>query len=239
MAQHTGTRPFLCYASDENHYWCKIFHGPHGWEGILNEIVASVIGEQINAPVRPWTILDIPESLVSTQVGEGTQRYRLPDAPVFASLALHTADVTDQLSDINRDGNYDRVPLLIALWYLCNADDLQVLYDDDADRQIWSIDHGLWFGSQEIPWHLAPMTEWAGRPSIPRIPTTIPPVHWDRAINAVDNLSVDVAETITRLLPEAWAVPPEVPARLVRYACERKESTKEKLRELRNRTERR
>lgn len=83
VAQHTGTRPFLCYASDENQYWCKIFNGPHGWEGTLNEIVASVIGEQIQAPIRPWKILDIPESLVSTQVGEGTQRYRLPAAPRF------------------------------------------------------------------------------------------------------------------------------------------------------------
>ncbi|WP_284829909.1 hypothetical protein [Corynebacterium mastitidis] len=201
--------------------------------------MASAIGERIGAPVRPWTLLGIPEDLVSTPIGEGTQRYRLPSTPVFASRALHTADVADRLEDIGRDDNRVRVPRLIALWYLCNADDLQVLYDDAADRQIWSVDHGLWFGSYEVPWHLAPVTEQAGRPVLPRIPAPISASHWDAAIESVDRLSMDVTDAVLAALPESWRVSPDDPATLVRYAYHRKEPTKAKLRELRDRTGRR
>lgn len=232
VAANTGSRPFLCHASDGKAYWCKQLDNAHGREAVINEVVASSIGECIGAPVRPWKVLDIPDDLIGAAVGDGHARYRLQGAPVFGSLALHTSDVERDAMAIDQDGNYDRFPKLIGLWLLCNAEDIQVLYDHAADMQVWSIDHGFWFGSHEFPWQLGDPTSLAGRPEIPPIRTRIADVHWDRAIANIANLQIDILDDIRNAVPTEWNVSDGELEKLVRYACDRTRFATETLREL-------
>ena len=177
-AADTSVRPYLCRASDGKYYWCKEFENAQGPEATINEVVSSVIGEKIGAPVREWQFLDVPDSLVGTFIPD--TKIRLRGGPVFGSLDLHDAEVDLMDTGINfaeKDGNYDRIPCLTALWLLTNARDLQVLYDAEADHSIWSIDHGLWFDSNEEMWRLSPNDLRSGKPEIARPIEPIPKVH--------------------------------------------------------------
>lgn len=235
----TGSKPFLCQASDGELYWCKRPSSDHDVEAVVNEVVASIIGAEIDAPIRPWAILDIPSDLVKTFVGEGENRYRLRKEPVFGSKLLHSAEVFRSAFAVDQDGNYDRFPKLLALWLLCNAEDIQMLYDFDADMQVWSIDHGFWFGSHETPWGLGDPTKTSGRPELPALRTHISSVHQQRAIDATENLNASVAEKVVEMIPLEWEVHPDSCRKLVHYACSRKSYTIEKLKEFQNRSPRR
>lgn len=228
----TGSRPFLCRASDGKNYWCKQLNNAHGREAVINEIVASAIGDRIGAPVRPWAILDVPSDFAGTSVGEGRDRYRLDALPVFGSVDLHEADIEYNAFAIDRDGNYDRFPRLAALWLLCNAEDIQLLYDYTEDMKVWSVDHGLWFGSQELPWQFGDVTELAGRTILPEMRTPIAETHWERAITGVDALSIDILDDIKDVIPDEWNVKGSDLNQLVHYAISRKHYATEKLREL-------
>lgn len=239
IAHGTGSKPFLCKASDGEQYWCKRPSSDHEVEAVVNEVVASIIGEHINAPIRPWKILDIPPDLVGTPVGEGENRYRLRDEPVFGSKLLHTSDVIRKATAIDQDGNYDRFPKLVALWLLCNAEDIQMLYDYAGEMQVWSVDHGFWFGSHETPWGLGDPTKPWGRPELPDIRTYIAPVHWQRAIDAIDNLTRDIISEVEAAIPLEWGVDPKAYHTLVDYACSRKHYAVETLKIFQQRSDRR
>ncbi len=240
VADKTGSKPFHCLASDGKHYWCKRPFGPNGIEEVVNEVTSSLIGEAIGAPIRPWTMLDIPDELVGSMVGEGEGRYRLQKEPVFASLHLPYAVNEDTVKDVARDHNTDRFPLLIALWLLCNAEDIQVLYDNSADRTAWSIDHGFWFGSHEFPWNLDGPEYRSGRPVLPPMREKIPEECWDQAIGAVDHFDRSfVTDKVLASVPDAWGVDDEDCRRLVNYAYGRKSYAVEELRDLQKRHGRR
>lgn len=230
----SGASPFLALASDGEYYWCKALRNEHGPEAVVNEVVASIIGETIKAPVRPWKILRVPEEFHG-QLIEG--RKRIDAGLVFGSLNLHTGDL-DRMDPVvpyvELDGNYNRLPNLIALWALCNAEDLQVLFDADEDMQVWSIDHGFWFGSYEKPWGLGDPSERVGRTIIPSLASPIPEKNWNRAIENIDLLNGDVQKTATEVIPEEWRIPKEEISKLVKYAIGRKSyaiGTLEKLRD--------
>lgn len=234
-AADTSVRPYLCRASDGNYYWCKEYENAQGPEATINEVVSSVIGEKLDAPIREWRFLDVPEKLVGTYIPGS--RIRLREGPVFGSLDLHNAEVDLMDIGINfaeKDGNYERIPRLIALWFLTNAQDLQVLFDTNADHSIWSIDHGLWFDSSEVMWRLSPSDIKSGRPEIARPITPIPKVHWDSAITSVSRLDLNLTSEICSLMPQEWEVPQEDIEQLVKYVVRRKSTVKEWLKEQRD-----
>lgn len=239
ISDGTGSRPFHCLASDGKKYWCKLVSGPNRAPEVVNEVVGSVIGRQLGSPMRPWTILDIPKSLLHQWAGtDPATRYRLPGEPVFASLELPHARHSYDIEAVSRDGNYSRFPLLVASWLLCNAEDIQLLYDLGADMTVWSVDHGFWFGSLESPWGLDGPEVLAGRPELPPIRDEIPAEYWATAIDAVDRLDSGILDDVLSAIPGEWSIDHEDCARLVHYAVGRKGYTIARLRELQHRFER-
>ena len=215
----SATSPYLCRASDERYYWCKQYQNRQGWEAIVNEIVASMIGQRIGAPVREWAILDVPESQVGKFIDNSG--IRIGPGPVFGSLDIHQGEVNLMdwgIEFVSDDGNYRRIPILVALWYLTNAQDIQVIYEQSADNSIWSIDHGLWFGSADEMWMLAPADLKAGVPDIAKPVDPIPSKHWDDAIAKVDLLDSSIVDEIAKAMPEEWSVKDSAIQRLVDYA---------------------
>lgn len=231
----SATSPYLCRASDGNYYWCKQFENRQGWESVVNEIVASMIGERIGAPVRQWEILDVPEGQVGSFIKDS--RIRIGSGPVFGSLDIHQGEVNLMdwgIERVSDDSNYQRIPMLIALWCLTNAQELQVIYDHSAENSIWSIDHGLWFGSAVDMWEMAPDDMKAGRPEIARPQDPIPKKHWDDAIARVDDLDDSLVDEILPRMPGEWQVSDRDIRKLVSYAIQRKSFTKNELGNLRD-----
>ncbi|MDK8305861.1 hypothetical protein QP866_02370 [Corynebacterium imitans] len=137
----TGTKPPLVYADDGNAYILKFLTNDHGPEATINEVVVSMVGEAIGAPVAPWSIVRVPEDL--RQIINGRI---IEPGLAFGSRVLPTVGVDRMgptIANVNRDGNINRIPQLIALWHLCNALDIQVVFDSSEDNKIYSVDHGL------------------------------------------------------------------------------------------------
>lgn len=64
----TGSAPFYALATDGQRYLCKSPDSPHDVEAVVNEVAISLIGERLKAQVRPWRILQVPESLRGTLI---------------------------------------------------------------------------------------------------------------------------------------------------------------------------
>ena len=217
-AAPSGSGPVLCLCNDGRDYWCKSPLNTHGPEVIVNEVVASEVGRILGAPVREWAIVEVPQELVGTRVGPVS---RLTSPPMFGSLALPTVAELYDVQDVEHDGNSHRIPYLVALWLLCHADDIQMMYDLDADRQIWSFDFGFWFGSMWELWGLDLPDSVHGRTKIPFIPGGTESVAWDEAIEAVESLTPEKLAHVPRLVPEAWGVAQRNVEQLTQFVLDR------------------
>ncbi|MDO4632092.1 MAG: hypothetical protein Q4A82_07410 [Corynebacterium sp.] len=228
----TGTRPFLAEADDGNFYWCKQFHNAHGGPSTINEVVSSIIGKELGSPILDWKILDIPSELVGTYTPRSAEgnRILLEELPLFGTRQLFPVEEeTDALKFVDKDFNYDRMPLLIALWILCDAQDLQLLFNASDDYSVYSLDHGMWFGSFERIWDLQPPTSPQGQTEVLPLLGSIPEPHWDKAINAVKGLNKTLIDDVLKTVPAEWQVSPEKLEKLVKYALSRKPYTIEQL----------
>lgn len=227
----TGTKPPLVYADDNNAYILKFLHNDHGPEATINEVVVSVVGEAIGAPVAPWSIVRVPDDL--RQIID--ERIIEPGL-AFGSRVLPTVGVDrmgSTIANVNRDGNINRIPQLIALWHLCNALDIQVVFDSSEDNKIYSVDHGLWFGSHPYPWGL---DRRSGFPDIDEVPLLREPIAdecWDRAIQGLDSLDDSLIERILAAIPSEWNVSRNQIETLVGFVVSRKSSAILELRRYR------
>lgn len=219
----TGARPLEVVTYDDEVYWCKYLHNPHGNESLVNEVVASVIGDYLKAPTRPWTIVDVPNELVGKRIGENESRLSMPRGPMFGSLNLRDSlSTVDEASHVDKDDNENRYPWLFALWLLCNAQDIQILHDCTNDMQCWSIDHGFWFDSQEVPWGLNDVTQLSGRTQCPRLTTPIASNKWLECREDVKGLDWPAIRCCARAsVPEEWGFSTDETDKLVNYAQSR------------------
>lgn len=227
----TGTKPPLVYADDENAYILKFLNNDHGPEATINEIVVSVIGEAIGAPVAPWSIVRVPEGLRQIIDNRLIEPGLAFGSKVLPTVGVHRMGST--IANVNRDGNINRIPQLIALWHLCNALDIQVVFDSSEDRKIYSVDHGFWFGSYPYPWGL---DRRSGFPEIDEVPMLREPIAdecWDRAIKGLDNLNDSLKDYIFATIPGEWNVARNDVEILVDFAISRKSSTISELRRYR------
>lgn len=242
VAEDTGMMPFLGSTSDGKDYWCKRVNSNHEREAVVNEVAASIIGQRINANVREWKIVTVPDWMQGHPVGTGHNRYRLDGRPLFGSLDLHTAVVKrpeNVVPHVSDDSNDSHVPKLIALWLLCNVEeDFQVLVDQANQNTLWSIDHGFWFDSWGPPWKFSELDSPGGKHPLPRVREAISPHHWANAIDSLDTLDSTLQDEIYSLIPPEWQVKESEIEKLSRYVLSRVDYTKSELRRLQE-TERR
>lgn len=142
----SGSRAFLVAANDRQQYWVKVPGNPQGEIMMATEVIVAAVGNIIGAPVRPTTLLRIPQALVGWKYGP-TDWVR----PGTAHASLHLAGTeesnqTGDLAYVKRDHNSTRQPAILALWDLCMGGDAQWLYDQTREHSVWSFDHGLWLG---------------------------------------------------------------------------------------------
>ncbi|GGH57397.1 hypothetical protein [Rothia aerolata] len=146
----TGERPLLVLASDGSDYWCKDFENRGNRETPINEIVSIEVGKAIGAPVCDWAIVDPPADMAGTRMGQTI----VPRLPMFGSKEVKNVLLPENgIEYITKDDNFQRIPKLVALWLLCNAEDIQIMYAASEDHSIYSLDQGYWFGSHEMGRH--------------------------------------------------------------------------------------
>lgn len=229
----TGESPLHVICEDGSEYWCKKYNHDAKGLTVVNEIVATEIGKALGAPMRDWAIIDVPAPLAGRRVFPSSSEV-YSSLPMFGSKHIPDAQASDSIRWVDRDGNYGRIPLLIAVWELCLAEDVQILYAMSEDAKIFSIDHGYWFASGAGIRQMDPDYERYLSGPLP-LYERIPRSDWDAAIEAVQNFSPQQVRHIHRLLPSEWAVPQDIVMEMVEFAHSRAEQTIQKLLNLRNR----
>lgn len=198
---NTGEHPFLAVTTDGREFWCKRYNHDSLGLTVVNEIVATEIGKVLGAPVRDWAVVYVPSEFTG-RIMDSNQFF--PTLPTFGSLHIPSNSPQDKIIWVNKDGNHSRIPLLIALWHLCNADDVQIIYDLEADTQIFSLDHGYWFGSWEGSRELSQgMTLYQ---DLPELRGKIPAYHWEEAKSRLERLTRTSLKHIPSLIPSEWNV---------------------------------
>lgn len=222
----TGEKPILCLAADGQRYWCKSYDGLGAKETTVNEIISLEIGKAIGAPICDWAIVDIPEELA----GRRFKSTVFSTLPLFGAKEVEHALTDDPIRYVTKDNNYHRLPRLIALWYICNAEDIQMMYSLTEDYAVYSVDQGYWFGSHEGNRLLSPVTDPLGQTQIPRLPEPIPQKYWTSAIETLEGLSPQALSHIHRCIPAEWEVKQETVDEIIGYAVSRIPYAIDKLR---------
>lgn len=150
QATGTGAQPVLALTRDSEFYWCKLANNPQGVETVVFEVIASVIGKAIDAPIPDAALVEIPAGIADLRYRDGT----LISTSGFGSMRVPGVVESDVISHERRDGNPARLPRLMALSELCMAGDFQVMYQDSADQQAYGFDFGDWFDNDEPGWSL-------------------------------------------------------------------------------------
>lgn len=150
QATDSGAQPVLALTRDSEFYWCKLANNPQGVETVVFEVITSVIGKAIGAPIPDAALVEIPAGLADQRYRDGTPI----STSGFASMRVPGVVESDRISYARRDGNPTRLPRLMALAELCMAGDFQVMYKDSADQQVYGLDFGDWFDNSEPGWTL-------------------------------------------------------------------------------------
>ncbi|KAA8721933.1 hypothetical protein F4V58_09660 [Corynebacterium phocae] len=238
---NTGAKPFFASATDGHDYWCKHPNGPQGADAAACEVAAGVVGDALGAPIPKWSVLTVSEDLQGIYLDKGG--YLLDDQPVFASRSevvdIEVLESPGILRHTEDDRNFERIPLLFALWFLCNAEDIQFFYDQMNDFSIYSVDHAFWFGSQEAPWGFGDFKYSFGRPEVPFLKPGSIAGNWSGAIESVARLDEHLAAAIRARMPRAWDIGTTIPDEIADYVLGRKEYAIGQLEQLELDSERR
>lgn len=229
----TWSGPFRALASDGESYFVKsLATCPPGQEAsLVIEYVVAAVGSLIGAPVCHTTLIRIPDDLDGHEVRPGAP---LRAGLAHASLALEHADEMGRpnLYARSQDDNARRHVGLYALFDWCCGADQQWLYDLDADRTIYSHDHGLYLP----PVGTGTLDADALRSGVAYV-SELPDPTTGLSASAVDDVakalerlvSADLA-AVMRSVPASWPVDDDVLAVLAWFLEQRADSVAARLR---------
>lgn len=206
---------------------------------MIAEVAAGVLGNLLEAPIPEWTTLRVSPEFHGHFIKEA--EYALDGRDVFASRVIDNfeLDVVDSLDNevlqhVKEDDNFNRIPTIYAMWFLCNAEDIQFAYDPSTHNSIFSFDHGYWFGQLEKPWGFGNHDKPAGRPTVPTLCTPIPNKYWDSAIRKLDLINSDLIQRFGSAMPTNWNVDYRLLEKIADYIQSRKDYTYDQLKYLKN-----
>lgn len=226
----TGAAPILAVTSDGRRFWLKWPGNPHGNLSLVNELVVARIGQLIDAPVRPVSLVYVDPELTTGFRANGLP---IPGGTYFGSELLADVEEATEILRVEHDGNAQRFPRFLALWELCLGADLQLLYHVSNDHQVWSIDHGLWFDNQEGDWTPSLLQQWrqvawswpdAGRPK------GLDPTGLHGAADAVLSISLQSLAQILAEVPQDWGIQDKNLAALAEFIYYRRNLVANQLR---------
>lgn len=198
---------FRVVASDHRSYFVKSVDICPAGQGVsvASEMIIARIGRLIGAPVLETSIIRIPDELLGWEPRAGLP---LACPLAHASVALEHADEQGRphLSARTQDDNSRRHVGVYALYDWFFGHDAQWLYDIDADRTLYSHDHGLYIppvGSGAIDAHqLEAMVD------IPNVlaesPAGLSPAAANEIAGAIETVGRDTLATVLNSVPSCW-----------------------------------
>lgn len=203
---YAGSAPLLCAADDGNEYWVKLAGNPQGTQTLVVETIVAELGQLISAPVIHAQRVRVPATWQGQPYGLDLAS-RIEDGLAHGSrLVRDTVGRQDDLLHLGRDDNARRMPRLLALWDWAMGRDEQWLYDESADRTIWSFDHGLWLDAAEGEWTQPGLravrdAAWA-YPG--RIPAQIDPAECYTSADRLEQITAEQIASAVSRVPRMW-----------------------------------
>jgi HipA-like protein len=228
----TGARPVLAAADNGKSYWLKWPGNPHGNLSLAHELIVARIGEVIGAPVRPTCLVFVDQALVESYYIDGQ---RLPSGLYVGSELLPDVEEHTSISRVARDGNAQRFPHYLALWDLCLGTDLQLLFHLSEHHQVWSIDHGLWFDSQEGDWTSDLLSARVNRPwpwPAEELPNGLDDGALVAAADAVGGLTMENLAGAIGCVPLEWGISDGALRTLALFVYDRRSVVAKRLRDV-------
>ncbi|GII80091.1 hypothetical protein Sru01_50730 [Sphaerisporangium rufum] len=231
---HSWASPFRAIASDGNDYFVKTLEScRREWArgSLAIEYVVSQVGGLIGAPVCGSALIRIPEEFRGERISRGVS---LVPGIAHASRALERAEEhRDHLAYRSLDHNRIRHVGVYALYDWCYGDDPQWLYDVDADRTIYSHDHGLYLPPNHGVIDAAVLRQAVDEPNV----LLDPPDGLDRravatVAAALETVEREMLATVLRRVPASWPVSDEALATLGWFLEHRAPATAHRLRAL-------
>ncbi|WIE71601.1 HipA family kinase [Curtobacterium sp. MCJR17_020] len=223
----SGAGAFLVLADDGEEYWVKAPNNPQGARSLIAERVVAGIGELIGAPVPDTALMAIPDDLrfefkPGIRTNGGLGHGSLNVQPVVNS--------TDWGRFAPDDHNRERTASILGLWDLCLGFDEQWVHQSDEDNQIFTVDHGFWFGGGS-DWTIA---------DLQRVGTNA----WDQdldpgiasavalrdAADRIDTLTLDMLRGVVDTVPVEWDTTPAELSELASILFVRAEGVAARLR---------
>lgn len=147
----SGARVVKILAQDEDFYWTKFAHSDHGPEAVAFEVIATILGRELGAPIPDAALVQVPVGLENETDYRG---HRIGASLGFGSLAVEGYEL-EQPNFVKNDGNPDGLPLLLALTELCMGDDEQFLVEPGADNRVYGFDFDSWFAGTHPGWQVS------------------------------------------------------------------------------------
>lgn len=201
--------PFRVIASDGHEYFVKSLDTcPQGQEASLAiEFVVARVGGLIGAPMLNTSLIRIPDELAGWEPRSGV---RLQPGFAHASRALEHADEQGRPALLARHQNDNRRRHvgIYALYDWCFGSDPQWLYDLDADRTIYSHDHGLYLPPEsEGRWTSEALLAQVHTPRVlPDDPTGISRSKIAEVAEVLEALRRSALVAILGQVPQSWPV---------------------------------
>jgi len=146
----SGAQPVKALTTTDEFYWCKMSNNPQGLETVVFEVIVTVIGQALGAPIPNGALVELPEPIADFFYRDGTRI----STSGFGSQLVPGVIESDQVQHERKDGNPERLPRLFALCELCMACDFQIMYEDRAEHRAYGFDFGYWLDNDEPGWTL-------------------------------------------------------------------------------------
>lgn len=207
-SERTWSGPFRAIASDNNSYFVKSLATCPLDEGasLATERIVAQAGLLIGSPVCRTSLIRIPSEIAGYEVRPGV---RLQEGLAHASLAVDQAEMVRQrLGARASDDNASRHVGVYALYDWCFGADQQWLYDLEADRTIFSHDHGLYLPPAGMgSWSIVGMRGVVDVPHVLPDPTTgLSASALMETASALEAVDVASLVPILNSIPASWPV---------------------------------
>lgn len=201
--------PFRAIASDGHSYFVKSASTcPPGQEAsLVIERVVGLAGALIGAPVCLPVLIRLTEDVAGYEVAPGKP---LGAGLAHANRALEHADEMGRpdLYARSQDDNARRHVGVYALYDWCMGTDQQWLYDLDADRTLYSHDHGLYLPplGQGLLDAAALQAQVDEPHELPDARSGLSPAAIEETADALERVATDDLADILKSVPASWPV---------------------------------
>lgn len=194
-------KPVALRCDDGNDYVVK---GKQAGRVLFNDQVVARLGLAMSAPVGRPNIVMVPKELVDNE----KEMSHVTPGLAHATLLIPNCSEKLWLQHLDVDANRPRFASIAVLYGWCAANDHQLIYSDDSDKLVYSVDHGHFFpGGPD--WKAASLATLGRAEIYPEIVKACDLKDSEIAVAKDDLRAVTIDDVFNaiRISPDDWGVP--------------------------------